>query len=201
MSGVSFPFDFKIIPVVVINNECETVSVISALSKGGIKVAEITFRTECAASAIEIASREFDDMTVGAGTVINGEQCEKAINAGAKFIVSPGYSSEVHKVCIMNNIPYLPGATTATEIMNLIANDINVIKFFPSESCGGVKAIKAFSSAFPGVTFIPTGGINAENMLSYLSVSSVKAVGGSWMLKGTADEITALSAKAMEAIK
>lgn len=201
MNNMCFPFDFRIIPVVVIDDEQQTVPVIGALSKGGIKVAEITFRTACAASAIKTAVKEFPDMVIGAGTVINARQCSEAVRCGASFIVSPGYSPEVHEVCRQNNVPYLPGAVTATEIMNLIANGIKTIKFFPAQACGGAKAIKAFSSAFPGAEFIPTGGINADNMKEYLSLPCVRAVGGSWMLKGSSEEIAELSAKAMEALK
>lgn len=197
----SFPFDFKIIPVVVLERAEDTVPVLTALENGGIKVAEITFRTACAAEAISTAVKELPSMVIGAGTVINAEQCAGAIGAGARFIVSPGYSAEVHAVCKENDIPYLPGATTATEIMNLLANGISTVKFFPAEACGGVKAIKAFSSAFPAAEFIPTGGIGAANILDYLSLPCVKAVGGSWMLKGKPEEITALSAEATEAIK
>lgn len=201
MNNAYFPFDLKIIPVVVIEEPEKTIPVLTALRNGGINAAEITFRTACAAEAIKAASECFDDMVIGAGTVINAEQCRKAVEAGAEFIVSPGYSPEVHSVCKANDIPYLPGATTATEIMNLIANGIRTVKFFPAEACGGIKAIKAFSSAFPGVEFMPTGGISRSNMCDYLSLSCVKAVGGSWMLKGSPEEITALSKDATEAIK
>lgn len=201
MTTGSFPFDFRIIPVVVINDISDTIPLLSALSRGGINVAEITFRTPCARDAIALAVKECPGIVTGAGTVINASQCREAIDAGAEFIVSPGFSASVLSVCRENGIPYLPGATTATGIMELLEEGIDTIKFFPASACGGAAAIKAFSGAFPQVKFIPTGGISAANMNDYLSLPCVRAVGGSWMLKGTPDEITALSAEAVEALK
>lgn len=201
MENSYFPFDFRIIPVVVINRAEDTVPTVKALRDGGIMTAEITFRTECAGNAIATAVREFSDMVIGAGTVINPSQCEEAISAGAAFIVSPGYSPDVHSVCKKYNIPYLPGAVTATEIMNLITNGIYTVKFFPAEASGGVKTIKALSAAFPDIRFIPTGGISMINAEEYLALPCVQAIGGSWMLKGSAEEIRKLSTQATEALK
>lgn len=188
----------KIIPVVVLNTVEDTVPTLSALKDGGITVAEITFRTACAAQAIQLACGTFPDMLIGAGTVINGAQCKAAIGAGARFIVSPGFSEEVCRVCEAEGVPYLPGAVTATEVMNLIAHGITTIKFFPAETSGGLAAMKALAAAFPGIDFMPTGGIGPKNMKEYLNAPFVRAIGGSWMLKGTPAEITAMARAAVE---
>lgn len=190
----------KIIPVVVLNRLEDTLPVLKSLKDGGIRVAEITFRTECAGEAIRLAVNTFDDMYIGAGTVINGKQCETAIDAGAQFIVSPGFSEDVCRACQSRNVPYLPGAVTATEIMNVIAHGIKLIKFFPAEAAGGIKTMKALSSAFPGITFIPTGGIGPSNIREYISQPFIAAVGGSWMLKGSPEEIKNLTAEAKQLI-
>lgn len=192
-----FSEENKIIPVVVIDKIEDTVPVLGALLKGGIKVAEVTFRTECAKDAIALAVKEFPDMLTGAGTVINARQCRAAISAGAGFIVSPGFSEEVFDVCAENNVIYVPGAVTPTEIMNLINHGIKTIKFFPSEAYGGIKTLKAISAAFPGVKFMPTGGINADNMTDYLKLKFVQAIGGSWMLKGSPEEIAEMTQQAV----
>ena len=192
-----FSEENKIIPVVVINSVSEAASVLGALRDAGIKVAEITFRTACAKDAIAEGVKLFPDMLIGAGTVINAAQCTQAIEAGAGFIVSPGFSREVLGVCRKNDITYIPGAVTPTEIMTLLAENITVIKFFPAEAYGGIKTLKALSSAFPGAKFMPTGGIGPDNMEDYLKLPFIQAIGGSWMLKGTPDEIKELSAQAV----
>ncbi len=188
----------KIIPVVVINKIEDTLPTINALKSGGITIAEITFRTGCAAEAIRLASENTNGVIIGAGTVINAEQCTDAIGSGASFIVSPGFSEDVFAVCKEKNIPYLPGAVTATEIMNLMAHGIRTVKFFPAEAAGGLDTMKALASAFVGVDFIPTGGINIDNMKKYLEAPFVRAIGGSWMLKGTPEEIEAKTKSAVE---
>ncbi|HKL73948.1 MAG TPA: bifunctional 4-hydroxy-2-oxoglutarate aldolase/2-dehydro-3-deoxy-phosphogluconate aldolase [Clostridia bacterium] len=179
----------KIVPVVVLNTLQDTVPTLQGLYNGGIKVAEITFRTSCAPDAISLARKTFPDMMVGAGTVINEKQCVQAINAGATFIVSPGFSSSVNKVCNRKNIPYIPGAVTPTEIMAALEEGLTVLKFFPAQNFGGVKMLKALSAAFPQVSFVPTGGIDENNMKEFLLLPFVKAIGGSFMLKGTYEEI------------
>lgn len=191
----------KIIPVVVLNQLKDTVPTLAALREGGITVAEITFRTPCAAEAIGLACKEFPDMLIGAGTVINAEQCRAAVEAGARFIVSPGFSEAVYQVCEGEGVPYLPGAVTATEVMNLIAHGITTVKFFPAETSGGLGAMKALAAAFPGILFMPTGGIGQKNLKEYLNAPFIRAVGGSWMLKGTPAEITAMSKAATECVK
>ncbi len=168
---------FKIVPVVTIAERKDAEGMLGALCRGGLPVAEICFRTDCAEEAIRLAAEKFPQMLVGAGTVINGEQCRRALAAGAKFIVSPGLSAEVAKVCQEENVPYLPGVVTATEIM------------------------QALSAAFPQVRFMPTGGVSLENVNEYLSFSKIFACGGSWMVKGNAEEIEKSTRAAVAAVK
>lgn len=174
----------QVIPVVVINDEKETTEVLSKLREGGINCAEITFRTACAKEAIAIGTKAFEDMNIGAGTVINAEQAKSAVQAGAKFIVSPGFSDEVARYCTDENIPYYPGCVTPTEIMRALSYGLNVVKFFPAGVYGGLKAMKALSAPFPQVRFIPTGGVDLSNLKEYLDFDKVYAVGGSFMMKG-----------------
>lgn len=174
----------QVIPVVVINDEKETIEILSKLREGGINCAEITFRTACAKDAIAIGTKAFEDMNIGAGTVINAEQAKSAVQAGAKFIVSPGFSGEVARYCTDENIPYYPGCVTPTEIMRALSYGLNVVKFFPAGVYGGLKAMKALSAPFPQVRFIPTGGVDLSNLKEYLDFDKVYAVGGSFMMKG-----------------
>lgn len=174
----------QVIPVVVINDEKETIEILSKLREGGINCAEITFRTACAKEAIAIATKAFEDMNIGAGTVINAEQAKSAVQAGAKFIVSPGFSDEVARYCTDEKIPYYPGCVTPTEIMRALSYGLNVVKFFPAGVYGGLKAMKALSAPFPQVRFIPTGGVDLSNLKEYLDFDKVYAVGGSFMMKG-----------------
>ena len=169
----------KRIPVVTLSSVEETAPVLKALKAYGINCAEITFRTACAEEAIKAAVREFPDMNVGAGTVINGGQCRRALAAGAKFIVSPGLSEEVAGICGEAGVPYYPGCVTPTEIMKAISLGLTVLKFFPANVYGGLKALKALSAPFPQVKFIPTGGINKDNIDEYLAWDKIYAVGGS----------------------
>lgn len=175
---------YKVIPVVILHNEQEAQVQLSALCNGNLPVAEITFRTEYAEEGIKYAVKNFPDMYVGAGTVINTNQAQRAIQAGAKFIVSPGLSESVAQVCKENNIPYLPGCVTPTEIIKALELGITTIKFFPANVYGGLNAVKALSSPFPQIKFLPTGGVNADNLAEFLSFDKIAAVGGSWMMKG-----------------
>lgn len=174
----------QVIPVVVINDEKETIEILSKLREGGINCAEITFRTACAKEAIAIGTKAFEDMNIGAGTVINAEQAKSAVQTGAKFIVSPGFSDEVARYCTDEKIPYYPGCVTPTEIMRALSYGLNVVKFFPAGVYGGLKAMKALSAPFPQVRFIPTGGVDLSNLKEYLDFDKVYAVGGSFMMKG-----------------
>lgn len=180
---------YKVIPVVILHNEQEAKEQLSALCEGGLPVAEITFRTDYAEQGIKYAAKNFPEMYIGAGTVINAKQAERAIKAGAKFIVSPGLSESVATVCKGNNIPYLPGCVTPTEIIKALELGITTVKFFPANVYGGIKAIKALSAPFPQVKFVPTVGVNIDNLSEFLSFDKIAAVGGSWMMKGTREEI------------
>lgn len=174
----------KVIPVVVIKNVDDTIPTLKALKEGGINCAEITFRTACAADAIKLGVETFPDMNIGAGTVINLEQAEKAVAYGAKFLVSPGLSEEVAIFAKNNNIPYYPGCVTPTEIMKAISLGINIVKFFPANVYGGLKALKALAGPFPQLMFIPTGGVDLTNLEEFLDFDRIYAIGGSFMMKG-----------------
>ena len=165
----------KYIPVVVIKELSETDKILSALKADGINCAEITFRTACAEEAIEYAAKNYPEMSIGAGTVINAEQCRAALKAGAKFIVSPGLSVSVAEVCRENGTPYYPGCVTPTEIMQALELGITTVKFFPANIYGGLKALKALSAPFPQVRFIPTGGVDRGNIDEFLSFDKVAA--------------------------
>lgn len=173
----------KYIPVVVIKELSETDKILSALKADGINCAEITFRTACAREAIEYACRRYPEMSIGAGTVINAEQCRAALKAGAKFIVSPGLSVSVAEVCRENGVPYYPGCVTPTEIMQALELGITTVKFFPANIYGGLKALKALSAPFPQVRFIPTGGVDRGNIDEFLAFDKVIAIGGSFFVK------------------
>ena len=200
-------FETGIIPVVVLNNVEDAVPLAGALLKGGIDFMEITFRTECAAECISVISKEVPDMTVGAGTVLNVEQAKLAVDCGAKFIVSPGLDEATVKWAIENDIPVIPGTVTPTEIMKTISLGLKVVKFFPADVYGGIKAIKALSAPFGQVKFLPTGGVSEANLNEFAANKSVIAVGGSWVCKKDDiinhdwDKITMLSENAVKIIK
>ena len=173
----------KFIPVVVIKELSETDKILTALKNNGINTAEITFRTACAAEAIRYAVKNYPDMEIGAGTVINAKQCEEALAAGATFIVSPGLSPDVAKICAAKSIPYYPGCVTPTEIMAALELGITTVKFFPANVYGGLKALKALSAPFPQVKFIPTGGVDRSNIDEFLAFDKIAAIGGSFFVK------------------
>lgn len=191
----------RLVPVVTIQKIEDTADMLEGLIAGGLPLAEICFRTDCAEEAIKLAVKKYPAMLVGAGTVINGEQCERAIGAGAKFIVSPGLSEEVAKVCEEKEILYLPGVVTPTEIMQALSLNLTYLKFFPAGSFGGLNTIKALSAAFPQVRFLPTGGVNLANMNEYLSFPKIFACGGSWMMQGSREEIAEQTRAAVLAAK
>ncbi|HEX4124871.1 MAG TPA: bifunctional 4-hydroxy-2-oxoglutarate aldolase/2-dehydro-3-deoxy-phosphogluconate aldolase [Tepidisphaeraceae bacterium] len=170
----------RIIPVIAIDNAEDADPMADALSAGGLPVAEITFRTAAAESAIRrLAKRE--GFLIGAGTVLNVETAQRAVDAGAKFLVSPGFSPKVVGWCAKNNLPITPGVATPTEIEMALDHGLSAVKFFPAETIGGLKALKAIAAPYAMVRFIPTGGITAENLAHYLAFSPVLACGGSWM--------------------
>ncbi len=189
MKGYKKIEELKVIPVVAIEKVEDTLPLMDALVKGGLPAAEITFRTSCASEAIKLAIEHYPDAYIGAGTVINKDQCEEAIRLGCKFIVSPGLSKEVAEVCKAHGIIYLPGCVTPTEIMEAISLGIKVIKFFPASNYGGLATIKALCAPFPQIMVMPTGGINEKNVMEYLAYKKIIGCGGSWMVKGTPEEI------------
>lgn len=190
--------DFKFIPVVVINDINDTEKTLGGLCEGGLPCAEITFRTPCAADAIKLGKQLFPQMCIGAGTVINLDQCLKALEAGAEFIVSPGLCEEVAVYCVEKGIPYFPGCVTPTEIMKAISLGITTVKFFPAGIYGGLKAMKALAAPFPQIKFVPTGGVDMSNIAEYLAFDKIQAIGGSFIMKGDIAENTK---KLMEVIK
>lgn len=193
-----------VVPVVVLDDENLAESLADAFIQGGLPLAEITFRTAAAESVIARIKAHAPQMAVGAGTVISVEQAERAINAGADFIVSPGFNEKTARFCKDKKVPYLPGCVTPTEIMEAIACGITTVKFFPAEAFGGLKTIKALSAPFGNVTFMPTGGVNEDNLAEYLSFPKIIACGGSWMAdktdlkEGRFDKIRDKCAKAAE---
>ena len=170
-----------VVPVVVLEDAKDAVDTAKALLAGGVDVMEITFRTAAAKASIEAVAKECPEILVGAGTVINLEQCKQAVEAGAKFIVSPGYSEEVVSWCVETGVAVLPGCVTPTEIMKAISHGLKVVKFFPANVYGGLNAMKALSAPFVGMKFIPTGGVNGANLGEYIAAPFIQAVGGSWM--------------------
>ncbi len=170
-----------VIPVIVIEDSNNAAKLSDVLCENGLPCAEITFRTEAAKKAIEIMTIRHPEMVVGAGTVLSLEQVDKAISAGAKFIVSPCYDDEVVSYCVKKQIPIFPGCVTPTEIMYALKRNLDVVKFFPAGDFGGIKTIKALSAPFGNIKFIPTGGVNASNLQSYLENDKVFACGGTWI--------------------
>lgn len=173
-----------IVPVVKIDNANNAVPLAKALCEGGLPCAEVTFRTDAAEEAIKKISEAYPDMLVGAGTVLTTEQVDRAINAGSKFIVSPGLNPKIVKYCIEKNIPVTPGCSTPSDIEKAIELGLDVVKFFPAEAAGGLSMIKAMSAPYVNIKFMPTGGINAKNLNSYLDFPKIIACGGSWMVSG-----------------
>lgn len=196
-----------IVPVVVLDDAKDAVPTANALLAGGVSVMEITFRTAAAADSIKAVSENCPEMFVGAGTVVTLDQCKKALECGAKFIVSPGFDPEVVSWCVERNIPITPGCVTPTEIMAAMKLGLNVVKFFPAGVYGGLKAMKALSAPFGGIEFISTGGVDAKNLKEYLEAPFVHAVGGSWLCPkkeiatGNFDAITALCKEASQIVK
>lgn len=192
-----------IVPVVVLNDAKDAEPLAKALCDGGLPCAEVTFRTDAAEESIKIMTSKFPEMLVGAGTVLTTEQVDRAVNAGAKFIVSPGLNPKIVKYCIDKNIPVTPGVTNPSDIEQAIELGLDVVKFFPAEAAGGLAMIKAMSAPYTKMKFMPTGGINASNLKSYLDFNKIIACGGSWMVKsdlvaeGRFDEIEALTREAM----
>lgn len=195
-----------IVPVVALDDAKDALALGRAFMAGGIPCAEVTFRTAAAEESIRILSNEIPDMLVGAGTVLTTEQVDRAVGAGAKFIVSPGLNPKVVGYCVEHGIPIVPGCANPSDIEAALEFGLEVVKFFPAEAAGGIAMIKAMSAPYGGVKFMPTGGINSGNICNYLSFNKVLACGGSWMVDkklvaaGNFEEITRLSREAVETI-
>ena len=200
-------YKIGIIPVIEIDSTQRARPLAESLLMGGLPVAEVTLRTEAALESIRIIAREVREVIVGAGTVINREQAEASVEAGAQFLVSPGMVEEVVVWARENQIPMLAGALTPTEMIRGINFGLNILKFFPSETMGGIKTLRALSDPFPQLHFVPTGGIRLENVADYLQMEKVHAVGGSWMARrqmvadGRFDEITHMAKEASDLVK
>lgn len=196
-----------IIPVVVLNDAKDAEPLGRALMEGGLPAAEVTFRTEAAEESIRIMSEKFPDMLVGAGTVLTTDQVDRAVNAGAKFVVAPGFDAEIVQYCLDRDIPVCPGTQSPSEVMAAVKMGLDHVKFFPAENSGGLKMINAIGAAMPAVKFMPTGGINAQNVVEYLKSGRIFCCGGSWMVKadlikeGKFDEIKNLVADAAKIVK
>lgn len=199
--------ELKVVPVVVIDDEKDAVSLARALCEGGLPVAEVTFRTSAAKGSIEKITKEVPEMLVGAGTILSIDQAREAIEAGAKFIVSPGFDEKVVDYCISESVPVFPGCITPTEIIRAMNMGLKIVKFFPAEQFGGVGTIKALSAPFGEMKFMPTGGISLDNVKDYLDVKNVIACGGSYMVKkdlissGNFEKIKELTKMTVEKVK
>ena len=176
--------ELKVVPVVVLDDAKDAEPLAKALVEGGLPCAEVTFRTEAAAEYIRIMTEVYPDMLVGAGTVLTTEQVDKAVGSGAKFIVSPGFDPEIVDYCIGKNIPVFPGCISPSEVAQAVKRGLKVVKFFPAEQSGGLAMINAMAAPYHMLKFMPTGGINTENLKEYLACDKILCCGGSWMVKG-----------------
>lgn len=198
---------YGVVPVVVLNRVEDAEPLAEALCRGGLSCAEVTFRTEAAEESIRIMSQKYPEMLVGAGTVLTVEQVDRAVAAGAKFIVSPGFDPEIVDYCISKDILVLPGCVTPSEVAQGVKRGLKVLKFFPAEQAGGVAMLKAMAALYTMVKFMPTGGISAKNLEQYLSFNKIAACGGSWMVKADLidgkqfDKIEELTREAVELVK
>lgn len=198
---------FGVVPVVVLNEVKDAEPLAKALCEGGLPCAEVTFRTAAAEESIRTMTEKFPEMLVGAGTVLTTEQVDRAVAAGAKFIVSPGFDPEIVDYCLDKDILVLPGCVTPSEVAQGVKRGLKVLKFFPAEQYGGVSTVKAMAAAYVGIKFMPTGGINPKNVKDYLTCDKIFACGGSWMVKGDLiaagefDKIKTLTEEAVALVK
>ena len=196
-----------IVPVIALDDAKDAEPLAKALIEGGLPCAEVTFRTAAAEESIRTMTEKYPEMLVGAGTVLTTEQVDRAVAAGAKFIVSPGFDPEIVDYCLEKEILVLPGCVTPSEVAQGVKRGLKVLKFFPAEQYGGVATIKAMAAAYVGIQFMPTGGINPKNVKDYLACDKIFACGGSWMVKGDMieagefDKIEALTKEAVAIIK
>ena len=198
---------FGVVPVVVLNDAKDAAPLAKALCEGGLPCAEVTFRTEAAEESIRIMATEFPEMVIGAGTVLTIDQVDRAVAAGAKFVVSPGLNPRIVKYCVEKGVIIVPGCANPSDIEQALENGLEVVKFFPAELLGGLKMIKALSGPYGNVKFMATGGISASNVREYLACDHIAACGGSWMVNGKLvkegkfDEITALVKECADIVK
>jgi 2-dehydro-3-deoxyphosphogluconate aldolase / (4S)-4-hydroxy-2-oxoglutarate aldolase len=196
----------RLLPVVVLSDAMQAEPLAAALLAGGLRSAEVTFRTEAAEAGIRAMSGK-SDLLVGAGTVLTVEQVDRAVDAGARFVVSPGFGPAVVRRCQQLGVPVFPGVATATEIQMALDAGLDTVKFFPAEQLGGAAMVKALAAPFRAVRFVPTGGVTAENVAGYLGLPSVLAVGGTWMVaaellrRGAWDEVTRRCADSVRAAR
>jgi len=196
-----------LVPVVKIERAEDAVELGSALAAGGLPCAEITFRTAAAEEAIRRIASSLPDVVLGAGTVLSADQADRAVSAGARFIVSPGFNQKVVDWCLRHAIPVTPGVATPTEIEMALDKGLSILKFFPAEALGGIKMLKAIAAPYAGVKFIPTGGINPDNLGGYLALPNVHCCGGSWLVEanlisaGKFDKITQLAQEAVSVVR
>lgn len=199
--------ELGVVPVVVLENAEDAEPLAKALCEGGLPCAEVTFRTAAAEESIRRMTQAYPQILAGAGTVLTTEQVDRAVNAGAKFIVSPGFDPEVVDYCLEKKIPVFPGCVTPSEVAQAVKRGLKVVKFFPAEQFGGAATIKALAAPYVGLKFMPTGGINTGNLEKYLSNPSIIACGGSWMVKGDLvkagkfDEIRRMTEEAAALVK
>lgn len=195
--------DIGIVPVVVLDDAKDAEPLAKALIEGGLPCAEVTFRTDAAEESIRIMAEKYPQMLVGAGTVLTEEQVDRAVKAGAKFIVAPGLNEKIVKYCQKKGVPMVPGVNNPSNIEAALELGLDVVKFFPAEASGGIGMIKAMAAPYTSVKFMPTGGISAENICEYLAFDKIIACGGSWMVKkdlirnGKFDEIKKLTEEAV----
>ena len=199
--------ELKIVPVVKLTSPTQAKPLAKALIDGGLPIAEITFRTDAAEESIRLISEAYPEMCVGAGTVINKAQAETAVAAGAKFLVSPGFSPAIAEYAQATGTPYFPGTCTPTEIMAALEYGLDVMKFFPAKQYGGLATVKALAAPFAGIKFMPTGGVNAGNIKEFLECDKIIACGGTWMVDsrlieaGDYEAVTALVKEAVGLVK
>ena len=196
-----------VVPVVVLDKVEDAVPTAKAMAAGGVDTMEITFRTACAPECIKAVAEACPDVLVGAGTIINLDQCKKAIEMGAKFIVSPGFDHEIVGYCVANGVAVAPGCVTPTEIMGALKHGLKMVKFFPANVYGGLNALKNLAGPFQGLKFLPTGGVNNGNIKEFIDTPFIHAVGGSWVCPkadiaaGNWEKITQLCIDARKAAK
>ena len=197
-------YEYGVVPVVVLEDAKDALPLAEALTEGGLSCAEVTFRTAAAEESIRLMSVRYPDIFVGPGTVLTIGQVDRAVAAGAKFIVSPGFDPEIVDYCLEKKVPVFPGCITPSEVAQAVKRGLQVVKFFPAEQAGGVAMIKAMAAPYKMVKFMPTGGISAKNLKEYLGFDKILCCGGSWMVKGDMirngefDQIRELTKEAVE---